>query len=789
MSNAFAAAAKRTPAEQKRLRRRIERRVTLMTARLARRIDRPFATLMPLQWLACVILAVWVCPHPYQDTAEEIAAAGPHPQLFLASVVGGLIALAPMVFIASRPGLPVTRHVIGTAQVAFSALLIHLSGGRIETHFHIYLSLAFLASYRDWRVLALPTALVLADHYVVGRLAPETLYGTPTPDRWLWAEHAFWLLFTDAVLVIGCLRGTAEMRRIAAAVAREKEALRTAAAERDAATAADRAKSAFLANMSHEIRTPLNAILGFTDVLRSGNCQPEERNQHLDVIRGSGDHLLALINDILDLSKVESGRMTFERVSCDPNAILASVMSGMRVVAAEKGLSLECRWAGPAPNAVTTDPARTRQILLNLVGNAVKFTETGSVRVTAEVVKNPKGGHLFAVDVFDTGEGIAPDKLQTVFDPFTQADVSVTRRHGGTGLGLSISRQIAEKLGGSIVAASRSGAGSLFRVTLDAGDLSNATWSDPDLDGAPAEAVGVEDGPSCSLPKPMRRDARILLVDDGEVNRRLIRVVLQRAGVTPTEATNGRAAVKAALQARAAGRGFDLILMDMQMPVMDGYAASTKLRSAGLTIPIVALTAHAMSGDRAKCVDAGCTDYLSKPVRPTDLLCLLGELLPAMDDAEPRSPQTDSIPPAVAEVSPADERPTLASDVGSDPESDDGEVRPPGCELSEEDADLWPVAADFYASLPARLAACRGLLEKRDAAGLSDAAHKLAGTAGTLGYPSFTRPAAALEQAAEVDWNEAELLRMLSELADLSESLRRSEPSVANPPPRFSLPE
>ncbi|MFH5805069.1 ATP-binding protein [Alienimonas sp. DA493] len=770
--------------EGKRLRRRIDRRVALMTARLARRIDRPFATLMPLQWLACVAVAVWICPHPYQDTPAEIAAAGPHPQLLAAALGGGLAALIPMVLIATRPGMPITRHVIGAAQVCFSSLLIYETGGRIESHFHIYLSLAFLAAYRDWRALALPTALVLGNHYVVGRLWPEALYGTSDPGRWAWAEHAFWLLFTDAVLVIGCLRGTAETRRIAAAVAREKAALRSAAAERDAATAADQAKSAFLANMSHEIRTPLNAILGFTDILRFGDCPPEERNEHLDTIRGSGDHLLALINDILDLSKVESGRMTFEHVECDPNAILAGVLSGMRVVAAEKGLSLECRWRGPVPQTIVTDPARLRQVLLNLVGNAVKFTAEGGVRLAAEVVPAPGGrGYLLGVDVFDTGEGIPQEKLDSIFDPFTQADVSVTRRHGGTGLGLSISRQIAEHLGGGIVAASRPGAGSLFRVTVDAGDLAGVEWAESQENGTPSEAVGSEAGPSCPLPHPIRPDARVLLVDDGDVNRRLIRVVLGRAGLTPDEATNGRDALDRALAARRAGRDYDLILMDMQMPVMDGYAAATRLREEGLTTPIVALTAHAMAGDRAKCVAAGCTEYLSKPVRPADLLTLLGELLPADEpapaaptppvvvDAEPTPPEQ---PPA-PEAPPAAAEPLRAVHVLDDVD----EVRPPGCELDDEDSDLWPVAAEFLASLPHRLAECRSLLDARDAKGLTDAAHKLAGTAGTLGYSRFTVPAAALEAAAESDWNEAELLRLVGDLNDLSAALRVPSPVPA----------
>ncbi|MEM9702337.1 MAG: ATP-binding protein [Planctomycetota bacterium] len=592
-----------------RLRRRTARQNGLLTARLARQIDRPFATLMPVQWLACVIISVWVFPDPYQGHyAAGVSVDDPNPMLFLAAVGGGLLALPAMLLIATRPGTPVTRTVIGISQVGFSSLLIFQTGGRVETHFHIYLSLAFLSAYRDWRVLAWPTALILANHFVIGQIAPETLYGTKTPARWTWAEHAFWLLLTNAVLTISCIRGHGETQRIAEAVTREKAAMGTAAAERDAAKIADRTKSEFLANMSHEIRTPLNAILGFADVLRSGGCPEEDRNEHLDTIRNSGDHLLSLINDILDLSKVESGQMTFERIPCDPRRIISGVLSGMRVVAYEKGISLECEWRGQAPERIVTDPARLRQILLNLVGNALKFTPEGSVRLIAEVIPAPHGrGYLLGVDVLDTGEGIAQSKLDAIFDPFTQADASVTRRHGGTGLGLSISRQIAEQLGGTIAAASRLGWGSLFRVTVDVGDLAGVRWTEPNDDGLPSEAVDADE-PTAAPPRVIRPDGRVLLVDDGEVNRRLIRVLLGRAGLKPTEAVNGRAALETALSAERNGRGFDLVLMDMQMPVMDGYTAASRMRAAGLTMPIVALTAHAMAGDRAKCVSAGCTE-------------------------------------------------------------------------------------------------------------------------------------------------------------------------------------
>ena len=461
-------------------------RAEVQTVRLARKLDRIFTVLLTVQWGAAVGLAFWLSPTTWDGPQSLI-----HPHVYAAALLGGIINLVPVGLALRFEGRPITRHTIAVAQIAWSIILIHLTGGRAETHFHIFCSLAFLAAYRDWTTLVLPTVITAVDHYARGRWWPESIYGVAAEAPWRWLEHVGWVLFEDAVLVWGCLRGAKELRSMAELTVREQAALRVAAAhskaERDAALQADQAKSAFLANMSHEIRTPLNAILGFTDVLRSENCPPAERDEHLDTIRRSGDHLLALINDILDLSKVESGRMTFEQVKCDPNAILAGVLSGMRVVAGEKGLTLEGRWRGPVPATIVTDPARLRQVLLNLVGNAVKFTSTGYVRLLAEVVPNPRGGgYLFGVDVFDSGEGIAPEKLKCVFEPFTQADVSVTRRHGGTGLGLSISRQIAEHLGGSIVAASRPDEGSLFRVTVDAGDLNGVHWEESRENEAPA---------------------------------------------------------------------------------------------------------------------------------------------------------------------------------------------------------------------------------------------------------------------------------------------------------------
>ena len=383
----------------------------------------------------------------------------------------------------------------------------------------------------------------------------------------------------------------------------------------DEAAAANRSKSEFLANMSHEIRTPMTAILGFADVLlEQGDLEqaPPERIEAAKTIRRNGEYLLRIINDILDLSKVEAGKMSVRRVPCEPCKIIAEVVSLVRVKAEDKRLVFGIEYIGAAPETIRTDPTRLRQILINLIGNAIKFTEAGGVRLITRLVD---GAHepVMQFDVVDTGLGMTREQVARLFRPFTQADASTTRQFGGTGLGLTISKRFAEMLGGDVtVVDSQRGIGTRFRATVTTGLLDGVRMIEDPM-SATAVAADATEACECAAPTSLQ-GSHVLLAEDGLDNQRLIGHVLTKAGTEVTIVENGELAVDAALAAHNEGRPFDVILMDMQMPVMDGYRAVGLLRQGGYTGVIIALTAHAMGGDREKCIQAGCDAYASKPI-------------------------------------------------------------------------------------------------------------------------------------------------------------------------------
>ncbi len=406
---------------------------------------------------------------------------------------------------------------------------------------------------------------------------------------------------------------------------------------RSLAEAANRAKSEFLANMSHEIRTPMSAILGFAEILRTEQIDEQQTDGYLETIQRNGQHLLSLINDILDLSKIESGRMELESISIDPRQVVDGVLELMRPRAVEKNLDLRMEIAPDLSRSLVTDPVRLKQILVNLMGNAIKFTESGSVTLRVRTEGENEDVRLLCA-VQDTGIGMNQTQMERIFQPFSQADNSTTRRFGGTGLGLTISRRLARMLGGELSVTSEIGSGSTFRLVVAGTEISPDTvqaefdaWLHSDSTAQLTESVDAplptdkpswlenDMGSSTASEAPLA-GARILLAEDGADNQVLLRHVLTRAGATLEIVGDGQAAADRLLFPRPGDEQIELLLLDMQMPRLDGYQTAELLRKEGQQLPIVALTAHAMLGDRERCTDAGCDDYATKPVDRAQLI-------------------------------------------------------------------------------------------------------------------------------------------------------------------------
>ena len=374
---------------------------------------------------------------------------------------------------------------------------------------------------------------------------------------------------------------------------------------KDAALAASQAKSEFLANMSHELRTPMNGLLGMLELSLDSRLDKEQRD-HLETAQRCAYSLLALLNDILDLSKIEAGKMMLEQVPFNLRAVIEDCIKSHMVKATQKGIALRPECAGARNTGVLGDPLRVRQVVTNLLSNAVKFTERGSVnvRLTTEL----RAGKVEAcIEVRDTGPGIPQQKLADIFEKFTQADSSITRRYGGTGLGLAITRRLVEIHGGQIRVESEVGKGSSFFVTIP---FEPAPLSEP--------APRVEER-AASEPAP---GVRLLLVEDNLVNQKVVLAMLRKQGYQIEIANDGREALE---KLETAGRPYDLVLMDVQMPVLDGLETTRVLRRDPRweKLPVVAMTAHAMTGDREKCLEAGMNGYISKPVQPAHLITTL----------------------------------------------------------------------------------------------------------------------------------------------------------------------
>jgi two-component system sensor histidine kinase/response regulator len=812
--------------------------------RIYRRTDRMFAILLVVQWVATIVAALGLTSRSWDGANSSL-----HPHVVLAIAFGGVVCALP-VFLAWRyPGQAATRYTIGVAQVLFSSLMIHVSGGRIETHFHVFASLALLTAYRDWTVLVPATAVVAIDHLVRGFWWPESVFGVLTASPLRTLEHASWVIFEDFFLILTIRQSVREMRamsqqtacleqsheaatryseQLAASSLKERaiiegaldavvqldiegvvlswntQAVRTfgwTADEaigrqlpdlivpehcrdeyesdrrtvaggdveqlnqrreveglhkdghvfpmeialtpiqtgetplycaflrditarkqyeedlrlaKEQAETASRTKSEFLANMSHEIRTPLNGILGFTELLiRNADGGDEaERRDYVKTIRTSGKHLLELINDILDLSKIEAGQLQVETTACSPHHLVAEVMSVLRARAQEKALTLDYRWDSEIPESIQSDPYRLRQLLMNLVGNAVKFTERGSVNVVARLINRDRDARL-VLEVRDTGIGISEEHLEDIFKPFVQADNSMTRKFGGTGLGLTISKNICESLGGALTVTSVLGKGTTFSAVIPVGDLRGVSMGDRPPAAGQGDIVDSREG------KTNLNGVRVLLVDDGETNRKLIQLFLARQGAQVEVAENGELAVASTMS-----HEFDVILMDMQMPVMDGYAATRKLRDLGYTIPIIALTAHAMLGDRKKCEESGCTGYVTKPVNMDELVRIVQAAARGKGAAASHSTESS----ALANLDFAQ------SAIQSSLPVDDPEIR--------------ELVAEFAATIPERIDSLERALETMDFNAIAGLAHALKGAGGTAGFQCLTDVSLRIEESA-----------------------------------------
>ena len=510
-----------------------------------------------------------------------------------------------------------------------------------------------------------------------------------------------------------------EGKELNCAFARDVTAREQAAQEllkaRDAAESSNRAKSEFLANMSHEVRTPMAAVLGFGDMLLDPNLPPVERDRALQGIRSNGAHLLQIIDDILDLSKIEAGKFELIKVPYDPRQVVHEAYSLLRGRATEKQIELEVEIVEPLPQAIETDPVRLRQVLVNFLSNAIKFTPSDSkVQVRLFVDRAGVEEASLCYEVEDEGIGMEPEQLSKLFRPFAQVDSTATRKEGGTGLGLSISKHLTEALGGRIEVVSTPGRGSRFLARF------------PSSAAEPCPTNGTAKGPeqdrSAHAEVTTQLRGSVLVAEDSPPIQQILRYLLSKHGLQAEIVGNGRQAVE-----RAQANPFDLILMDMQMPELDGYGAASSLRRDGYDRPIVALTAHAMRGDRDRCLQAGCTDYMTKPINARALAATLVRYLPPAVEVEVE----------VEEISATSNSPT-----------------------EEESFDRLVQA--YRDSLGNLLGQIRARRSSSDQDALRGIAHRARGVAGMYGFSTLGEAAALLEDAI-VEGQEPSLIDELSD--------------------------
>jgi signal transduction histidine kinase/CheY-like chemotaxis protein len=603
------------------------------------------------------------------------------------------------------------------------AVLITTSGGDRDS----WLLLLTVAGICAGGLTSLSPDLGLVRLHVVCLLVPTFAAGLlmPGATRDAIGFGAVVLAFAAFLWVQGGLVNASFTRALASTRLLERQArdLETARLE---SLEASRVKSEFLANMSHEIRTPMTAVIGYADLLLDPSIGAGERVNHVQTIRRNGEHLMSLVNDILDISKIEAGKMMVESLPTAPRQVVADVASLMRVRAAEKGLAFDVEFEGAIPETIQSDPTRLRQIVMNLVSNAIKFTDKGGVRTVVRCAPPTAADPRLVIEVADTGIGMTDEEARKLFTAFAQADASTTRRFGGSGLGLAISKRLAGLLGGDIEAQSAPGCGSCFRIKVSTGSLAGVPMvSEPAESGLPAPSK-----PSLRRVPSLPPSCRVLLAEDGHDNQVLISAFLVKGGATVRVVPDGKLAVEEAMAAEAAGTPYDVILMDMQMPVLDGYGAASRLRLSGYKGPIVALTAHAMVGDRERCENAGCDDYLTKPVDRAQL--------------------TETVARFTASHGFSD---VLVSTLAADD-------------------DMKDLVRRYALDLPKKSSAIVDAAEGSQLEVLARLVHQLSGSAGSYGFPTITEAARAVEQGVSGAVDRDTLRSRVRTLATLCHSAR-----------------